>query len=47
MQQSVYEKDNVFYKLYNEIENRDTIFDEEDEKIPFCTSFIEQKRDID
>ena len=44
---SVYEKDNVFYKLYNEIENRDTIFDEEDKKIPFCTSFIEQKKDND
>ena len=27
---SVYEKDKVFYKLYKEIENRDTIFDEED-----------------
>ena len=41
---SVYEKDKVFYKLYNkvfykfynEIENCDTIFDEEDQKIPFC-----------
>ena len=44
---SVYEKDNVFYKLYNDIENRDTIFDEEDKKIPFCTSFIEQKKDND
>ena len=43
---SVYEKDRVLYKLYNEIENRDTIFDEEDEKIPFCVPFIEQKKDI-
>ena len=41
---SVYEKDKVFYKLYNEIENRDTIFDEEDEKIPFRALFIKQKR---
>ena len=46
-QKSVYEKDKVFYKLYNEIENRDTIFDEKDEKIPFRASFIEQKKDID
>ena len=44
---SVYEKDKVFYKLYNEIENRDTIFDEEDKKIPFQVPFIEQKKDID
>ena len=44
---SVYEKDNVFCKLYNEIENRDTIFDEEDKKMPFCTSFTEQEKDID
>ena len=36
-----------FYELYNEIENRETIFDEEDEKIPFCTLLIEQKKDID
>ena len=44
---SVYEKDKVFYKLNNEIENRDTIFDEEDEKIPFPAPFIKQKKDID
>ena len=44
---SVYEKGKVFYKLYNEIENRDTIFDEEEEKIPFQALFIEQKKDID
>ena len=36
-----------FYKLYNEIENRDTIFDEEDEKVSFHAPFIEQKKDID
>ena len=46
-QKSVYEKDKVFYKLYNEIENWDTAFDEEAEKIPFCTPFIQQKKDID
>ena len=45
---SVYEKDKVFYKLYNEVENRDNIFDgEEDEKISFHTQYIEQKKDID
>ena len=29
---SVYEKDRVLYKLYNEIENRDTIFDKKMKK---------------
>ena len=38
---SVYEKDKVFYKLYNKVFYKfyneiDTIFDEEDQKIPFC-----------
>ena len=47
VQKSVYKKDKVFYKLHNEIENRDTIFDEEDEKIPFRMPFIEQQKDID
>ena len=35
VRKSVYEKNKLFYKLYNEIENRDTIFDEEDEKNTF------------
>ena len=35
VRKSVYEKDKLFYKLDNEIENRDTIFDEEDEKNTF------------
>ena len=30
VRKSIYEKDKVFYKLYNEIENRDIILDEED-----------------
>ena len=47
VRKSIYEKDKIFYKLYNEIENRDTIFDEEDEKMPFRTLFIEQEKDID
>ena len=47
VQKSVYEKGKVFYKLYNEIKNRDTIFDEEDEKIAFRSPFIEQKKDMD
>ena len=43
----VYEKDKVFYKDFNEIENHDTIFDEEEEKIPFPALFIEQRKNID
>ena len=31
-QKSVCEKDKVFYKLYDKIENRNNIFDKEDEK---------------
>ena len=46
-QKSDYGKNKVFYKLCNKIENRDTIFDEEDEEIPFRAPFIEQKKDID
>ena len=46
-QKSVYEKDKVFYKLYNKIENSDIIFDEKDEEIPFRAPFIDQKKDID
>ena len=41
---SVYEKEKVFYKLYNETENRDTIFDEEDEKILLHFVYWAKKR---
>ena len=44
VRKSVCEKDKVFYKLYNEIENRDTIFDEEDKKIPFRARLLSRKR---
>ena len=41
---SVYEKGKVFYKFYNEIENCDTIFDEEDKKISFlCAVYWAEK----
>ena len=41
---SVYEKEKVFYKLYNETENRGTIFDEEDEKILLHFVYWAKKR---
>ena len=43
---SVYEKDKVFYKLYDEIENHGTIFDEEDEKYLFARRLLSEKRTL-
>ena len=43
---SAYEKDKVFYKIYNELEDNKIIFDDEKTRIPFYTPFIEQKKDI-
>ena len=45
---SSYEKDKVFYKLFNGIEDRNITYDDDDEnRIPFYTPFVEQKKDID
>ena len=46
---SSYEKDKVFYKIYNLIEDKDIIydFDTDKPKLPFYTPFVEQKKDID
>ena len=45
---SSYEKDKVFYKLVNTIEDRNIIYEDDDkERIPFYTPFVEQKKDID
>ena len=46
---SSYEKDKVFYKIYIRLEDQEIIYDdnEEKERIPFYTPFIEQKQDID
>ena len=46
---SLYEKDKVFYKIFNSIEDKDVIYDFNDEKprLPFYTPFVEQKKDID
>ena len=39
---SSYEKDKVFYKLFNGIEDRNIIYDDDDEnRIPFYTPFVE------
>ena len=44
---SSYEKDKVFYRIFNLIEDKDVIYDKDKPKLPFYTPFIEQKKDID
>ena len=46
---SSYKKDKVFYKIYIRLEDQEIIYDdnEEKERIPFYTPFVEQKQDID
>ena len=44
---SAYEKDRVFYKIYKSLEDKDVIYDSKKTRIPFYTSFVEQKEDID
>ena len=45
---SSYEKDKVFYKIFNTIEDRNIIYkDDEESRISFYTLFVEQKKDID
>ena len=45
---SSYKKDKVFYKIYFKLEDQEIIYDdnEEKERIPFYTPFIEEKQDI-
>ena len=44
---SLYEKDKVFYKLFNTIEDRNIIYENDKDRVPFYTPFVEQKQDID
>ena len=45
---SNYDKDKVFYKIYNSLEEKETLYESEDEnRIPLKTPFVEQKKDID
>ena len=46
---SSYEKDKAFYKIYIRLEDQETIYDDDNEKerIPFYTHFLEQKQVID
>ena len=44
-----YEKGKVFYKIYIRLEDQEIIYDgdNERERSPFYTPFVEQKQDID
>ena len=44
LKKSSYDKDQVFYKLFKQLEDRENI---EQEEIPFYTPFLEQRKDID
>ena len=47
---SSYKKDKVFYRIFNVIDQKDVIYDDNDyenkPRIPFYTPFVEQKKDI-
>ena len=45
---SPYKKDNVFYKIYIRLEDQEIIYynDNEKERTPLYTPFVEQKQDI-
>ena len=44
---SNYEKDKVFYNLFKKIENKNVIYDEDENRVPFYTPFTPQKKNID
>ena len=44
---SSYEKNKVFYRIFNLIEDKDVLYDTDKPKLPFYTPFIEEKKDID
>ena len=44
---SIYEKDIVFYNLYKKLDDKNDIYEEKKERIPFYVPFTPQKKDID
>ena len=46
LKKSSYDKDQVFYKLFKQLEDSESI-DESESEIPFYTPFVEQRKDID
>ena len=44
---SSYEKDKVFYNLLKNVDDKNIIYDEKENRVPFYTPFIPQKKNID
>ena len=44
---SSYEKDKVFYNLLKNVDDKNIIYDENENRVPFYTPFIPQKKNID
>ena len=44
---SSYEKDKVFYNLLKNVDDKNIIYDENENRVPFYTPFIPQKKKID
>ena len=44
---SSYEKDKVFYKLFNVVEDKNILYENDENRVPFYTPFTQQKKDID
>ena len=47
LKKSSYDKDQVFYKLFKRLENKEEDEKEEEIQVPFYTPFVEQRKDID
>ena len=44
---SSYEKDKVFYSLFKNVEDKNIIYDKNEERVPFYTPYVPQKKNID
>ena len=44
---SSYEKDKVFYNLFKNVENKSVIYEENENRVPFYTPYIPQRKNID
>ena len=47
VRKSSYEKDKVFYNLLKNVDDKNIIYDENENRVPFYTPFIPQKKNID
>ena len=44
---SSYEKDKVFYNLFKNVENKSVIYEENENRVPFYTPYLPQRKNID